>query len=188
MSSWQPVKAIDAARCLIEASADDGEAVDLPRLQRLCYYAQGCFLAFHSLPLFNEPIVASADGPQIAAVAKEFALYYDQPIPASEGRDPWSLGVLAGMTLSATHRELPEDGETEYIQTAHDQPLWATVTAGSAIEREDLRLHFVDAFEFGLPQDERIPRDRRPMEYVESDGGLLVHHHGKAETALLQSA
>ena len=188
MSSWQPANAVDVARCLIAASAADGKTVDLPRLQHLCYYAQGCFLAFHALPLFSEPIVASADGPQITAVAEEFALYCDQPIPTGEGRDPWSLGVLAGMTLSARHREVPRDGEAEYIRAAHDQPLWAAAPAGSVIEREDLRLHFVDAFEFGLPQDERMPRDRRPMEYVEVDGGLLVHHRGKAGSPLPQPA
>ncbi len=188
MSSWQPLDVVDVARCLIGASAAADQAVDLHRLQRLCYYAQGCFLAFHALPLFNAPIFASREGPEIEAVSAAFSSHCGGPIPAGEGRDPQSLGVLAGMTLAARPRELPLDCEPDYIQEAHEQPLWAAIPPGAKIDREALRLHFVDAFEYGLPDDERMPRDRQPIEYIEIDGRLLLRHPSRAGEPLPQLA
>lgn len=188
MTSWQPVDVVDAARCLIGAATANGQTVDLDRLQRLCYYAQGCFLAFHVLPLFDAPILAGREGPEIAAVASAFSRHCGGSIPASEGRDPMSLGVLAGMTLTARPRELPLDCEAGYIQEAHEQPLWATIQPGAEIDREALRLHFVDAFEHGLPDDERMPRDRQPIEYIEIDGRLLLRHPSRAGEPLPQLA
>lgn len=180
MSSWQPVDVVDAARCLIGASAAEGQAVDLQRLQRLCYYSQGCFLAYHVLPLFDAPILASAEGPEIAAVSSAFSSHCGGPIPASEGRDPWSLGILAGLTLSVRPLQLPLDCEPDYIQEAHEQPLWAALPSGAVIDREALRLHFVDAFEFGDPEEERAPYDREPLLYIEVDGRLLIRHPSRA--------
>lgn len=52
----------------IVAAAEDAEFISNMKLQKLLYYAQGCFLAATDNPIFSEPIVAWQHGPVVECV------------------------------------------------------------------------------------------------------------------------
>lgn len=53
-------------------SESDADLISNLKLQKLLYYAQGCFLACFDRPLFNEPIVAWEHGPVVESVYQEY--------------------------------------------------------------------------------------------------------------------
>lgn len=52
--------------------AEHGDCVSNLKLQKLLYYAQGWYLAFHDRPLFDEPIQAWIHGPVVPPVYGDF--------------------------------------------------------------------------------------------------------------------
>ena len=76
------IKAIDAARFLIQLAAAEEEPDYLThlRLQKLLYFAQGWSLAMRNKPLFKERIEAWANGPVVPEVYHEFKGNGDRPI------------------------------------------------------------------------------------------------------------
>lgn len=51
---------------------EDVECISNLKLQKLLYYAQGCHLALHEIPLFNDDIVAWEHGPVVVSVYQEY--------------------------------------------------------------------------------------------------------------------
>lgn len=70
--------AIDIARWFLlhnlaeQMECDDVEGISNLKLQKLLYYAQGCYLALHKERLFSDPIVAWQHGPVVEAVYQEY--------------------------------------------------------------------------------------------------------------------
>lgn len=67
------LSALDVARYfLAKSDPESGELVSNLKLQKLCYYAQGCHLALFGTPLFREPIKAWAHGPVVPTLWHEY--------------------------------------------------------------------------------------------------------------------
>jgi len=56
----------------IAADCEGAEFISNLKLQKLLYYAQGCFLAVNNRPLFEDPIVAWQHGPVVESVYHEY--------------------------------------------------------------------------------------------------------------------
>ena len=77
--------AIDVAHYLLSLDAqNDGEGLSNLKLQKLCYYAQGFYLALFDKPLFDEEIEAWAHGPVVPEVYHLFKVYGKAPIPVPD--------------------------------------------------------------------------------------------------------
>lgn len=92
------------------------------KLQKLLYYAQGCYLAIKDQPLFDEPIVAWDHGPVVEEVYRIYrsnrsnGIQYDEDF--NENIDPETTDILkqvysvfgqysAWGLRNMTHQELP---------------------------------------------------------------------------------
>ena len=78
-------KAIDIAQWFINKSFEDtqengGEYITHLKLQKLLYYAQGCYGAMKDKPLFPEKIYNWAHGPVVADLYDKFKHYGDRGI------------------------------------------------------------------------------------------------------------
>ncbi len=76
-------KARDIARYFLarsEPEADD--YISNLKLQKLCYYAQGCSLALNGRPLFSEKIEAWTHGPVVPDLYREFKNAGASALPA----------------------------------------------------------------------------------------------------------
>lgn len=60
--------AAEAAELLCDRAGHDLEEREL---HALLYYAQGCHLALHGVPLFDGPIVATAEGVVVPAICDQ---------------------------------------------------------------------------------------------------------------------
>jgi len=67
------LSALQVADYIIARAAEDGETLELPKLQALLYFSQACHLAITGQPLFADPILAGPDGPFVESVARRDA-------------------------------------------------------------------------------------------------------------------
>jgi uncharacterized phage-associated protein len=72
--------ALDVAKRLIELSSEYGDPVSNLKLQKLLYYAQAWYLAFHGKPLFRDRIEAWVHGPSQPEVYAHFRSWGVKPI------------------------------------------------------------------------------------------------------------
>jgi len=56
----------------IQMDTAGADSISNLKLQKLLYYAQGCYLAFYNTPLFDDPIVAWEHGPVVESVYHEY--------------------------------------------------------------------------------------------------------------------
>jgi len=59
-------------RSILDAESNKGELLSNMKLQKLLYYAQGCFLALKGAPLFGEEILAWEHGPVVQEIYRKY--------------------------------------------------------------------------------------------------------------------
>ena len=83
-------KALDIAKWFLYynnrviMTESDADYISNLKLQKLLYYAQGCFLAVKDILLFNEPLLAWEHGPVVNEVYQEYKKYGASGIPFEE--------------------------------------------------------------------------------------------------------
>lgn len=141
------LSALDVGHYFLATQPEDaGEAISNLKLQKLCYYAQGFYLALNDgIPLFKDGIEAWAHGPVIPQLYHIFKGYRDGPIPIPEGVD------IAGYPEDV--RALLDDISDVYGQFSawklrnmtHDEPPWRDAyrkMEGSEISRDAMCEYF----------------------------------------------
>lgn len=68
----------------IEEFGDGTERLSNLKLQKLLYYAQGCYLALKDQPLFDDDFLAWTHGPVIQCIYDEYKKYGPNGIPKPE--------------------------------------------------------------------------------------------------------
>jgi uncharacterized phage-associated protein len=59
-------------RAIIDANMNKGELLSNLKLQKLLYYAQGCYLALNNRPLFDDKILAWQHGPVVETIYRKY--------------------------------------------------------------------------------------------------------------------
>lgn len=115
------------------------------KLQKLLYYAQGCYLAIKDQPLFDEPIVAWDHGPVVEEVYRIYrsnrsnGIQYDEDF--NENIDPETTDILkqvysvfgqysAWGLRNMTHQELP----------------WINTQRNAEISQESIKQYFKEHY------------------------------------------
>lgn len=129
-----------------------GDSISNLKVQKLLYYAQGGFLAFHDKPLFSEAIKAWAHGPVVPQVYHEYKQYGAGPIPV----EPVDLKLYP-----AEVREILDEVNTVYGQftasklraMTHAEPPWRDTPQNETITHEILKEFFKT-----LVYDDKVPQ------------------------------
>ena len=111
--------AVDVAKFFLHIAAEQGDELDQPTLQRLCYYAQGYHLASNWQPLFREAIEACDDGPVIRELQHEFAACAPGSVPPDPMFDVEQFDVMDGALMRGIYREFRAGGEDDRITAEH---------------------------------------------------------------------
>jgi uncharacterized phage-associated protein len=91
--------ALAVANTFIQLAARDNAPISNMKLQKLVYFAQGFYAAFHNgAPLFNDEIQAWKYGPVIPELYHKFKIYFAGPIPPGhpyQVQEPLNANELA---------------------------------------------------------------------------------------------
>ncbi len=100
----------------------DADSISNLKLQKLLYYAQGCYLAITNEPLFDEDLLAWKHGPVVNEFYQVYKKYGSEGIPDNQlesvNIDPQTTGILKQVYSSfgqysawglrnMTHEEMP---------------------------------------------------------------------------------
>ena len=127
------------SRNKVRGVGTDVEYLTNLKLQKLLYYAQGCFLALYDKPLFEEPILAWGYGPVVKSVYDTYKSYdrdgiknFDFPVENFSDEEQSVLGSVydvfgqysAWKLVEMTHSETPwkstERGEVISVDKIKD--------------------------------------------------------------------
>ena len=103
------------------------------RLQKLLYYAHGCHLASHGIPLFADRIEAWSNGPVIRAVFSEHrgrkTLRHPWPSPSRAG-DSDALDSHEAGTLEIVQQALADFSGDDLVACTHREGPWRDARRG----------------------------------------------------------
>lgn len=126
----------------------DDEGADLIsnlKLQKLLYYAQGCYLAIKDKPLFNEKIVAQDHGPVVENVYREYrnngsnGIIYDQSYDGS-------IDLETEEILKQVYNVFGQYSAWGLRNKTHQEKPWKVTPRNSEIDRDVIKEYFKDTY------------------------------------------
>ncbi|MGI6695663.1 MAG: Panacea domain-containing protein [Christensenellales bacterium] len=126
-----------------QADSEKGDQVSNLRLQKLLYFAQGCYLARHGKPLFDDELCAWKFGPVVPEVYEKYKRFENGGIPAAEEFTPEDLTPDEFALLLDVAREYDKYSTSKLISMTHQPGTpWAQTSQSQAIPIDIIKSHF----------------------------------------------
>ena len=115
---------------------NEGEGLSNLKLQKLCYYAQGFYLALFGKSLFDEEIEAWVHGPVVPELYHQFKVHGKAPIPLGEYPD--SLTAQQEGLIEEVYDVFGQYTAWKLRNLTHEEPTWQHYEgcAGTIPQRE----------------------------------------------------
>lgn len=125
------------------ASADEGaEYLSNMKLQKLLYYAQGCFLAVYDKPLFAEEIVAWQHGPVVECVYHVYKGNGANGISFDEDFDFSTFTPDENDLLREVYDTFGQYSAWKLRNMTHSETPWKSTCQNSAISNDVIKDYF----------------------------------------------
>lgn len=126
-------------------SESDADLISNLKLQKLLYYAQGCFLAYFDRPLFNEPIVAWEHGPVVESVYQEYkanranGIVFDDDFNSEFNNEEESL-------LEEVYNTFAKYSAWGLRNMTHQETPWLNTQQSDVIDNEVIKKYFKENY------------------------------------------
>jgi uncharacterized phage-associated protein len=135
--------------------------VDKLKLQKLLYYAQGCYGVIHNKPLFVDAIVAWKHGPVVESVYHEFSSNKANIISTKQQlSQPNIVPQEVQQFLSNIFELFGQYSSWRLVQMTHNETPWCNTNQSEEIKFGDIvryfELHYNDAIQFAKLQDKQV--------------------------------
>ncbi len=122
---------------------DEGaELISNLKLQKLLYYAQGCFLAIKDEPLFKDDIVAWMHGPVIESVYHEYKQNGASGIEFDEDFDFTQFCDEENDLLNEVYDVFGQYSAWKLRNMTHEEMPWQTTEPNGVISCEKIKEYF----------------------------------------------
>ena len=118
------------------------EYISNMKLQKLLYYAQGCFLAMHDSPLFIDDIVAWQHGPVVECVYHAYKANGANGIVFDEDFDFSVFSSEENALLSEVYNVFGQYSAWKLRNMTHSETPWQTTPQNSVISSESIKEYF----------------------------------------------
>ena len=118
-----------------------GEYISHLKLQKLLYFAQGCYSAIESKPLFDEKIYAWAHGPVVADLYPKYKKYRDNGI---KDCDPYEIDEHAQAILEEVYQVFGQYSAWGLRNITHQQAPWQKTKLDEEIPLDVIEKFFQD--------------------------------------------
>lgn len=126
----------------ITADDEGGEYISNLKLQKLLYYAQGCFLAVTDQPLFNDAIVAWQHGPVVEAVYHQYKQNGAEGIPFDEDFNFSDFTEEENELLTEVYNVFGQYSAWKLRNMTHDEAPWQETAQNAVIPVEKIKEYF----------------------------------------------
>lgn len=125
------------------AVADEGaECISNLKLQKLLYYAQGCFLAIYDSPLFEEPIVAWQHGPVVESVYHQYKSNGSNGICFEEDFDFSEFSQEENDLLREVYNTFGQYSAWKLRNMTHNEIPWKEAVQNEIISQKSIKEFF----------------------------------------------
>ena len=125
------------------AAADEGaEYISNLKLQKLLYYAQGCFLAVTDGPLFSDSIVAWQHGPVVESVYHQYKCNGASGIPFEDDFDFSKFTSEENELLREVYDTFGQYSAWKLRNMTHNETPWASTPQNSVIPQDIIKQYF----------------------------------------------
>lgn len=126
----------------ITADEEGGEYISNLKLQKLLYYAQGCFLAVTDQPLFNDAIVAWQHGPVVESVYHQYKKNGAEGIPFDEDFDFSDFTDDENDLLTQVYNIFGQYSAWKLRNMTHNETPWQETAQNAVIPIEKIKEYF----------------------------------------------
>lgn len=143
-------KAVEIAKWFLQYNAleqklyDDVEGISNLKLQKLLYYAQGCYLALHGKPLFAENIVAWQHGPVVVEVYEKYKQFHANSITELDEAPKVDDDTLR--VLEWVYNEFGKYTAWALRNKTHEETPWRITKSNEVIPVEVIRDYFLQNY------------------------------------------
>lgn len=121
----------------------DSEYLTHLKLQKLLYYAQGCYLAIKDeAPLFEEDILAWQHGPVVNEVYQEFKSCGSEPIVFDEEYDTAEIDAETQAILKEVFDVFGQYSAWKLRQMTHEETPWKITPPNEVIDPQIIKEYF----------------------------------------------
>ena len=111
------------------------------KLQKLLYYAQGCYLAFYNRPLFNDELVAWEHGPVVESVYHEYKNNGGRGIESFGNiQEPYTIEEEA--TLKTMYENFARYSAWGLRNMTHNEKPWQDTLKNHIIDKKLIKEYF----------------------------------------------
>lgn len=129
------------------ASQEEGaEYISNLKLQKLLYYAQGCFLAVTDTPLFSDPIIAWQHGPVVECVYHQYKSCGSNGIVFDEDFDGSIFTSNENDLLSEVYSVFGQYSAWKLRDMTHSEKPWQSTAINHEISQEVIKEFFKEEY------------------------------------------
>jgi len=130
-----------------DATNDEGaDYISNLKLQKLLYYAQGCFLALKDRPLFDDPIVAWQHGPVVESVYHQYKKNGSNGIPFEEDFDFSEFSEEENTLLNEVYNTFGQYSAWKLRNMTHNEAPWQDTPQNGEISRTAIKDYFTKEY------------------------------------------
>lgn len=122
------------------------EAISNLKLQKLLYYAQGCFLAITDNQLFSDKIVAWQHGPVVETVYQTYKHYGASGIDFTEDFDDSSFTEEEKNILGQVYDLFGQYSAWKLRNMTHEETPWKTTAPNEEISLDSIKAYFKENY------------------------------------------
>lgn len=115
------------------------------KLQKLLYYAQGCYLALYDKPLFKEPILAWGYSPVVESVYDTYKHNRYDGIKEFEAPVK-NFTETEESVLTQTYEAFGQYSAWKLVDMTHNETPWKSTPRGEVIVVDEIRQYFKDHY------------------------------------------
>lgn len=126
----------------IAADSEGAEFISNLKLQKLLYYAQGCFLAVNDEPLFGDQIMAWQHGPVVECVYHEYKSNGANGIPFEDDFDFSAFTREENELLKEVYDTFGQYSAWKLRNMTHDETPWKVTPQNAEIDSNTIKQYF----------------------------------------------
>ena len=130
----------------IAANDEGAEYISNLKLQKLLYYAQGCFLAATDSPLFDDHIVAWQHGPVVESVYHKYKENGAKGIPFDEDFDFALFSEAENNLLTEVYDVFGQYSAWKLRNMTHNESPWIETPQSAVIPVEKIKSYFKEEY------------------------------------------
>lgn len=126
----------------IVSDEDGAEYISNLKLQKLLYYAQGCFLAITDKPLFDDKILAWQHGPVVEKIYHKYKCNGAEGIPFDEDFDFSKFSKKENELLEEVYNEFGQYSAWKLRNMTHNETPWKETKQNDVIDLDKIKDYF----------------------------------------------